>query len=218
MKSTSNEKDKTQTTNIVTTEFNQCVSDIDMFDRIVILKALKPFGKYDGTSYLTEVVNKSDTTISYSNLRNLFNHFQPELVDNEIEVQRPVFDFMYNLPPDYETSYEILDEKAIVQYKQRLVRIINEIAERQSYNDIAPIDDLIAEKEFILAELRKAINRFGRSRCLSSQKLKDRQTVVKSIKLIVNKLRELDPELGRICDRHLCLRNGVCWFSAPIRE
>jgi hypothetical protein len=187
-------------------------------DEIMIVNALQPYGDYVGAMYLQEAIAKPDSVIDYSNLRNLFNPFQKELVDEDLEVQRPVFEFVYSLPPDYLNDYEILDETAIAQYKKRLARIAEEIAQRQWYHDYAVVEDLIAERDFILAELHKALNRHGRSRALVSQRLKDRQTVVKSIKLIVKKLRELDPELGRICDRHIVLTGGVCWRSDPIRE
>jgi len=194
-------------------------SDTFVPEQVKIITALTVLNQYIGAKYLLEAVAKPDSQISYTNLRNLFNPYrQEEYVDEDIDVQVPLFQFNYSISPEYETPVQILDDKAVKQYKQRLIKIMEYIAERQSLNDDAYIDDLIEERDFIVSELTKAHNRFGRLRTFTTQNLRDRQSVSKAIRETVARLRDLDPELGRICDRHLVLKTYVSWRSEALNK
>jgi len=187
-------------------------------ENIVIIKSLNLNGlnDYIGAKYLYEAAYKPDNHIDYTNMRNLFNISRQEYPDDEIDIVLPLYNFDYSVAPMYDSPMKVLDESAIKEYKKRLVKINELIAQRQWFNDLAVVDDLIEEKEFILSELTKAHNRLGNPRYFVTQAIKDRQAVTKAIKFTVEKLRKLDPELGRICDRHLVLTTYVSWRSEPI--
>lgn len=193
-------------------------SDTSVSDNVTIIRAIQSngFEKYIGARYMLEALAKPDSQISYTNMRNLFNHYEAELIDEDQGVQIPLFQFNYSLTPEYESDYTILDERALKEMKKRLVRITAMLAERRSVNDDAWIDDLIEERDFIVDELIKGHTRYGNLRTMNKQNYRDRQAVTKAVRHLVEHLRKLDPELGRICDRHLELKTYLSWRGEAI--
>ena len=191
----------------------------DVPDDIYMINSLADLSQFIGTRYLLEAISKPDSQIDYTNLRNLFNHHSAvELIDEDIEVQVPIFQFNYSISPDYETPASILDERAVAEYKQRLIKITEHIAERQSLQDDAFIDDLIEERDFIMDELSRAFNRYGRLRTFVTQSYRDRQSVTKAIREVIRRLRKLDSNAARVCDRHLIMKTYVSWSSEPLEN
>jgi len=185
----------------------------DESDLLVTLNSLLAL---DGSKYLEELIYNADIKIPASSIRHIFNVPNYDVIDEDVPVAVPYKTFSYFIETDHELPIEIVDEKAIEQYKDEILRFIYLIADAKSNNDVARAASLTDEKDRIVEILKKSVNKFGRPRYLQNRKNKDYQTVHKAIKLIVEKIRALDPALGRLCDEHLENKTVLCWRSDPM--
>jgi len=103
----------------------------------------------------------------------------------------------------------LLDTKARVAYRHRLVELRKELAEAERFNDIGRSERLREEIDFLSSQLSAAVGLRGRDRRAASAAERARLTVTKRIKDAVGKVRESHPALGdylaaRIKTGYLC--------------
>jgi hypothetical protein len=192
--------------------------EISIPANLQIINYINSYGisEYLGAKYITEASYKPGSIISFSNIRNLFNEIEPEFIEEPEQYIIDLEQFGYFMTPQLETSYEVLDYKALKDYKKELIRLNGQIAEKKAWYDYAALEDLYSQRDFIYKYLEKSINRLGKPRYFVTQANRDRQSVTKAIKSFVTILRKIDPEAGALCDRHLEYKSYVCWRSEPI--
>jgi tetratricopeptide (TPR) repeat protein len=107
-----------------------------------------------------------------------------------------------------------LDARARAEYKRRLGELRAELEDAESFNDFGHAERIRGEIEFLSAELSAGVGIGGRARKTAAHAERTRQTVSKSIRAIVGKIRHKDPSLGH----HLgaCIKTG--YFCAYLPE
>ena len=90
----------------------------------------------------------------------------------------------------------VLDSQAKAAYKRRLDELQADVAEAQSWNDLARATTAQAEIEFLTGELAAAVGLGGRDRRVASSAERARLMVTKAIRAALHKLRDNHPALG----------------------
>ena len=107
----------------------------------------------------------------------------------------------------------VLDPQAKAAYKRRLDELQADVAEAQSWNDLARATTAQAEIEFLTGELAAAVGLGGRDRRVASSAERARLMVTKAIRAALHKLRDQHPALGH----HLAtsITTGTCCTYTP---
>jgi len=92
---------------------------------------------------------------------------------------------------------DLLDTRALVAYRQRLVDIDRELADADSRADQARSEGLSSEREALLAQLRAASGLDGRARRFTSGHERARVAVRKAIAATLHRIDQHDPPLAR---------------------
>jgi hypothetical protein len=92
---------------------------------------------------------------------------------------------------------ELLDAKAKAAYRARLDELHAEIDEAESFNDPGRAARARDEKEFLVAELARAVGLGGRDRRAASHTERARLNVTRAIRAAVANLDHANPALGR---------------------
>jgi tetratricopeptide (TPR) repeat protein len=121
---------------------------------------------------------------------------------------------------------EMLDEQAKVAYRRRLSELREELEEAKELGNVERAERAEAEIDALTRELSRAVGLGGRSRKAASASERARQTITKTIKALVERIRRSDAALGEIFAR--CIKTGnfcsyqpdpsfpIAWeFAAP---
>jgi tetratricopeptide (TPR) repeat protein len=90
----------------------------------------------------------------------------------------------------------VLDEQARAAYKRRLHEIDEDIEDARATGDLARIDLAERDRDFLLAELRRAVGLAGRNRTTGSDAERARTSVTRSIKYALHRLTREHPSLA----------------------
>ncbi len=132
-----------------------------------------------------------------------------ERPDEEIHVLTLASDEATGMPET--NAGEMLDERARVEYKQRLVDLEEDLAEATRNADTYRATKLEAEREALLAELSRAVGLGRRRRVAASATERARVNVQRRVKDAIARIGEADRELGRVFER--AVRTGTfCCF------
>jgi hypothetical protein len=108
-----------------------------------------------------------------------------------------------------------IDESARRQYRDRLLELEIELDEADEHADIARSEGLQAERDALLAELSGAYGLGGRARRRSDSTERARSAVTQRIRVAINRIERVDPELGGHLRRSI--RTGTFCSYAPER-
>lgn len=104
------------------------------------------------------------------------------------------------------------DGRARAEYREHLSEVRSAIDEAERNNDIGRAAKLRAEADALSSEIARELGLQGRERKQSSHSERARLAITKSIHRGIDKIRELNPALGR----HLAnsIRTGyLCWYT-----
>ncbi|WP_327417753.1 hypothetical protein [Streptomyces sp. NBC_01233] len=107
----------------------------------------------------------------------------------------------------------LLDDRAKDMYRRRLDEIEEDIEEARADNDIARREQAELEREFLIAELARAVGLGGRDRRAGSASERARAAVTQAVRKAIGRLREAAPELGDHLDR--TIRTGTYCAYVP---
>ncbi len=109
----------------------------------------------------------------------------------------------------------VLDRMAAAGYRRRLAALAEELDEATAGGDVVRRDRVAAERQQLLAELRRAVRPGGRARTLGTTTTeRSRKAVTARIRDTIDRIRALDPELAAHLDRSV--RTGVyCRYQSP---
>ncbi len=189
-----------------------------------LLNTLEKMSNYYGAKYLIELINHPGQPIHATRLRDLFNSDFHSVLDTESRsalrkdscLRRNDFfvpDLPYSVDPKWELPVEKADRRYIYQVKQRLLTVLDRIAEARECNDLGRLDDLYDERDKLTDWLKKVVNIHGRSKQMADRSAKDYQTVKKNIEKIVTQLEALDPALARYVIQHLRTGQKFEWVQ-----
>jgi hypothetical protein len=108
---------------------------------------------------------------------------------------------------------DLLDRKALQEYRERLVELHEELDRNARDNDLARKEKLEAEREWLTGLLQCAVGLGGRSRKMSDPRERARSRVKHAIDRAVDALERLDADLGRRLRESLETGSTLCFDS-----
>ncbi len=88
------------------------------------------------------------------------------------------------------TTEEVIDKKALEEYKMRLKEIDEEMDEAEYNQDLASKARLNDERETLLSEISRATDRSGQPRKISTDRERARQSVSKAIHTALDSIKK----------------------------
>jgi tetratricopeptide (TPR) repeat protein len=129
----------------------------------------------------------------------------------------PPLDDGLGIAADLGSSGPHLDPVAKEQYRRRLVDLDREFDEADANHDLGRVEALLAEREFLQAELRRSLGLGGSDRHASSSTERARVAVAKAIRYALRKIAAQDAQFADELD--LAIRTGTfCVYVGPISE
>lgn len=114
---------------------------------------------------------------------------------------------------DAGSGIDALDEQARRSYRRRLVEIEDDIAEARRNNDSARAELAERDREYLVAELSRAVGLGGRMRAVGSDAERARTAVARAIRYALGRLAEHHPEVVDHLEN--CLRTGTYCSYRP---
>ncbi len=108
---------------------------------------------------------------------------------------------------------EMLDEQAKAAYRRRLSELREELGKAKELGNVERAERAEQEADALTSELSRAVGLGGRDRRAGSASERARQSITKSIKLVVERIAQSDAALGDIFSR--CIRTGVFCAYQP---
>src|SRR5271163_1536000 len=110
---------------------------------------------------------------------------------------------------------EMLDEQAKVAYRRRLSDLREDLQEAKEVGNVERAEKAEQEIDALTRELSRAVGLGGRDRRAVSASERARQSITKTIKAVLERIVQSDPELGDILSR--CIRTGTfcCYQPDP---
>jgi tetratricopeptide (TPR) repeat protein len=101
------------------------------------------------------------------------------------------------------TGIAVLDRTAREAYRRRLADVDEDIADAQANNDLARIELAERDRDYLLAELRRATGLGGRDRTVSDDAERARTSVTRSIRYALSRLAESSPHVAEHLRQHV---------------
>ncbi len=118
------------------------------------------------------------------------------------------------LPPESDAG-EMLDVRARTQYRSRIEDLDETITDAERRGDVARLRAARHEREYLAAELARAVGLGGRERRAGAQAERLRQSVTKRIRGAIKKIVDESPAVGKTLDQ--AVRTGVfCVYEPPV--
>jgi hypothetical protein len=108
---------------------------------------------------------------------------------------------------------EVLDQQAREAYRRRLVEVDEDIEEATRMGDLGRIELAERDRDYLVAELARAVGLGGRHRMVGSTTERARTAVTRSLRYAIGRLAEHHPELGRHLEQ--AVRTGTYCSYAP---
>jgi hypothetical protein len=90
----------------------------------------------------------------------------------------------------------VLDRQAVAAYRRRLVEIDEDIADAETACDLARAALARRDREFLVAELNRAVGLHGRLRETGSDTERARTSVFRAIRYALDRINDIEPELA----------------------
>ncbi len=97
----------------------------------------------------------------------------------------------------------LLDERAKEAYRRRLADIDEDIAEARSHSDLGRIELAERDRDYLVAELRRATGLGGRDRTVSDDAERARVSVTRSIRYALERLAASSPDVAAHLHQHV---------------
>lgn len=96
----------------------------------------------------------------------------------------------------FQSQHSVIDEEALMRYRQRLAEIDAEIDEIHGFGDVERTASLTVERDALLGEVKRSVGLHARIRTLPSDAERARSSVSKAIRRSIERLGSLHPGLG----------------------
>ena len=110
----------------------------------------------------------------------------------------------------------VLDERAREAYRRRLAEVEEDIDEATAMNDPARCELAEQDREYLIAELRRAVGLGGRHRSTGASAERARTAVTRSLRYALARLAEHHPVAAAHLDQHLRTGTYCCYSPDPI--
>jgi hypothetical protein len=108
---------------------------------------------------------------------------------------------------------DILDARALAEFRCRLAELDDDLAEAEQWNDTERASRARAERDFLLRELASATGIHGRPRRLGSQSERARVNVTRAIRSAIDRIRTDTPDAAAHLD-HAVRTGTYCSYTA----
>ncbi len=116
-------------------------------------------------------------------------------------------------PDRSDVGIVVLDDAAKEAYRRRLVDIDEDIADAEAANDLGRADLARWDREYLVAELRRAVGLGGRDRKVLDDGERARTSVTRSIRYSLARLAEHSPAVASHLEQHV--HTGMFCSYAP---
>lgn len=108
---------------------------------------------------------------------------------------------------------DVLDARALTEYRRRLAELDDDLAEAEQWNDTERASLARTERDFLLRELASATGIHGRPRRLGSESERARVNVTRAIRSAIDRIRTHNPDAAAHLDQ--AIRTGIyCSYTA----
>jgi AAA ATPase domain len=108
---------------------------------------------------------------------------------------------------------DILDARALADYRRRLAELDDDLAEAEQWNDTERASRVSTERDFLIRELASATGIHGRPRRLGSESERARVNVTRAIRSAIDRIRTHSPDAAAHLDQ--AVRTGTyCSYTA----
>jgi tetratricopeptide (TPR) repeat protein len=114
-------------------------------------------------------------------------------------------------PASFRDAGPLLDREALRQYRKRLAELDDELDAAEAHHDVAKHAKRTAEREALLAEIKRATGLGGKPRRAGSPTEKARLNVTRTIRHAINYLSTNAPELAAHLDESLVTGVHCCY-------
>ena len=97
----------------------------------------------------------------------------------------------------------MLDDRAKAAYRRRLDEIDDDIADAHADNDIGRVELAVRDRDYLIAELKRATGLGGRDRVVLDDAERARVSVTRSIRYSLARLAESSPAVAQHLQQHV---------------
>ncbi len=116
-----------------------------------------------------------------------------------------------------DTGFVVLDEAAKESYRRRLIDIDDDIADARADNDLGRAELAELDREYIVAELRRATGLGGRDRVALDGAERARVSATRSIRYALDRLGEHSPDVAAHLHQHVRTGTYLCYEPDSLR-
>lgn len=110
----------------------------------------------------------------------------------------------------------VLDEEAKAAYRRRLVEVEEDLDEAVRTDDLARQEMAARDRDYLLAELSRAVGLGGRDRRIGGSAERARTSVTRSLRYGLARLTEAHPDLGDHLSRRVRTGTYCCYEPDPL--
>jgi tetratricopeptide (TPR) repeat protein len=111
----------------------------------------------------------------------------------------------------------VLDRAAKEAYRRRLADIDEDIADAEANNDLARVELAERDRDYLIAELKRATGLGGRDRTVSDDAERARMSVTRSIRYALARLAESSPDVAEHLRQHVCTGTFCHYERDPLQ-
>lgn len=115
-----------------------------------------------------------------------------------------------------EAGIPVLDDTAREAYRRRLVDIDDDIDEARRMNDPERLALAERDRDYLIAELSRAVGLGGRGRTIGGSSERARTSVTRSIRYALEQLADVEPDLARHLARSVGTGTYCCYRPDPL--
>jgi hypothetical protein len=116
-----------------------------------------------------------------------------------------------------DVGFVVLDDAAKESYRRRLIDIDDDIADARADNDLGRAELAELDREYIVAELRRATGLGGRDRVALDGAERARVSATRSIRYALDRLREHSPDVASHLHQHVSTGTYLCYEPDALR-
>jgi tetratricopeptide (TPR) repeat protein len=109
-----------------------------------------------------------------------------------------------------------IDEQARDAYRRRLAEIEDDIAEATAHNDLARAELAGRDRDFLVAELSRAVGLGGRMRTVGGSAERARTSVFRAIRYAIERIAQAEPTLAAHLRRSIRTGTMCCYQPDPL--
>ncbi|MDD2227851.1 MAG: hypothetical protein PHY48_00390 [Candidatus Cloacimonetes bacterium] len=146
-----------------------------------------------GMGYLLELICHPELPVSFFQMET--TNSRPQNCYRQFENHEALLEFGLHLQ-EKPLANPVADKQTLHSIKQRLLRIIAELAELEEYNDYARAEDLINEKEALMLYLKEVYRPGNKIRNFDDEANRQKSRMLKALRRAISDIAKHDSKLA----------------------